>query len=186
MARSNEPNGEESESVSLLKARDIHDGNSKQKTITCAALVLLAALIGGVALSKSPLLKNPSATISRIEEREHGIIDVVPKRDARRYASAAPLSKLHPVKDLDLASFQRPDSSRPARPLTDNGKRASYPTNSWYQSLLMPEGEPSELHRTYTVPYLVDAAGPIPGIQVHPNQVAASSTVVSSIRHRWL
>lgn len=92
------------------------------------------------------------------------------------------LSKLHPVDDLGLHTFKRPKSSSPPSALTKgaakNGGRASYPTNAWYQNLLMMDGEPSNIHRAYTVPFVLDAAGPVPGLRVHPNHIKASTAVV--------
>jgi hypothetical protein len=95
------------------------------------------------------------------------------KRDPR-----APFSTLDPVKDLGLEDFDRPKGSKPARVVTDGSSRKNYPTNSWYQSLLMPAGEPDMTHRAYAIPYIVDAAGPMPGLRIHANHIDASSSVV--------
>jgi hypothetical protein len=93
----------------------------------------------------------------------------------------APLSTLDPVEDLGLYDFHRPKETRPARPVTkglkENGKK-TFPTNAWYQSLLMPGGEPDVTHRAYAIPYIVDAAGPMPGLRLHSNHIDASSFVV--------
>jgi hypothetical protein len=92
------------------------------------------------------------------------------------------LSKLHPVDDLGLYSFARSKDSSPPSALTKgaekNGGRASFPTNAWYQNILMMDDEPSNIHRVYTVPFVLDPAGPIPGLRVHPNHIKASTAVV--------
>jgi hypothetical protein len=92
------------------------------------------------------------------------------------------LSKLHPVDDLGLYSFSRDKGSSPPSALTKgaekNGGWANYPTNAWYQNILMMDDEPSNIHRIYAVPFVLDPAGPIPGVRVHPNHIQASTAVV--------
>jgi hypothetical protein len=110
--------------------------------------------------------------------------DLIPYGNESRSGGAAvhraPFSQQHPVTDLGLYDYPRPKSAHvPGRPLLlGMPERASYPTNAWYQSLLLPEGEPDVLHRAYAIPYVVDAAGPVPGLRVHPNHIDASSFVV--------
>lgn len=107
------------------------------------------------------------------------------------FTGAAPFSTKDPVHDLGLPDFDRPKDSKPPKTMTDgdgssdgtsgdNGRRRRrLPTNAWYQNLLMiNDGEPSSLNRVYTIPYLIDAAGSIPGLRFFANHVAASSTIV--------
>ena len=90
-------------------------------------------------------------------------------------------STLDPVRDLGLSDFARPVDSRPSKVLTRlAGKNKAFPTNAWYQNLLLlrDDEKPSVDHRAYTIPYVVDMAGPVPGLRVHPNSVGASTNVV--------
>jgi hypothetical protein len=100
-----------------------------------------------------------------------------------------PLSLLDPVDDLMLLGFKRPKDSRPKPVLTRASKEEDleeeeeatpgpFPTGAWYQNLLLVDGEPSGIHRTYSIPYIVDVVGPIPGLRLHGNRVGASSEVV--------
>lgn len=92
-----------------------------------------------------------------------------------------PFSTLDPVHDLGLYDFNRPKSSKPSQVITfTKPSKKSYPTNTWYQSLLMvgSDEEPTVTHRAYAIPYVLDAAGPVPGLRVHPNHIDASSSVV--------
>lgn len=96
-----------------------------------------------------------------------------------------PFSTLHPVNDLGLAAFERPQETGPPRHRfldrennLQTGMKDPVPTNKWYQNLLMVNGEPSNLHRAYSMPYLVDMVGAIPGIRVHSNRILASSQVL--------
>lgn len=101
---------------------------------------------------------------------------VVPKGPPYR----GPLSMLDPVTDLGLADYDRPKDSRipsTLHKLADEGQRA-FPTNAWYQNMIMAGDQPSEVHRAYVIPYVVDAAGPIPGLRVHPNHVGSTQDVV--------
>jgi hypothetical protein len=106
--------------------------------------------------------------------------DLVPYGPStKKNGSRAPFSKLHPVKDMGLYDFPRPKTNRPARPIKEGlPDRNNYPTNAWYQSLLMPAGEPDETHRAYAIPYVVDTVGPMPGLRLHPNHIDASTFVV--------
>lgn len=87
------------------------------------------------------------------------------------------LSTLDPVHDLKLYSYKRPDSSKPPKVLSKSAAQV-YPTNAWYQNLLMVEDVPTDLHRVYAIPYIVDAAGRIAGIRLHAGQRTASNTVI--------
>jgi hypothetical protein len=55
-----------------------------------------------------------------------------------------------------------------------------YQTNAWYQNMLMldDDTEPQPVHRAYSSPYVVDAAGPIPGLRLMANHIEASTAVV--------
>jgi len=95
-----------------------------------------------------------------------------------------PLSKLDPVRDLKLAEQGRSkdDSSYPLYYYgSDSGDGEdrpfkALPTNAWYANLLQApaHGEPSNLQRAFPSPYLVDVAGIVPGLQIHPTDVYAS------------
>jgi hypothetical protein len=113
-------------------------------------------------------------------------------------------SQLDPVQDLGLTNFQRPRSSRPPPNLESYvlkqqqqqqgvrdtiGTNASetlptptvaIPTNAWYQNLLSVDDNdmPNSIHRAYTIPYIVDAAGPIAGLRIHVSHILATQTVI--------
>lgn len=90
----------------------------------------------------------------------------------------APFSLLDPIKDLKLYSLSRPEDSSPPKSVLRGTQQRALPTNAWYQNLLMAKGEPSMVHRAYSMPYVIDLAGPVPGIRAHPNHLDASTTVV--------
>jgi len=55
------------------------------------------------------------------------------------------------------------------------------PTNAWYQNLLVGsvnEGHLTPNNRAYTVPYILDFVGPVPGIRVQFPHVLSSDTIV--------
>jgi hypothetical protein len=95
--------------------------------------------------------------------------------------SSAPFSALDPVTDLGVFKFTRPEESSPSSRLKLSPARTAFPTNAWYQNLLLllPDQEPSQLHRVYTIPYVVDTAGPIPGLRIHAHHLDATSTTVT-------
>jgi hypothetical protein len=67
-----------------------------------------------------------------------------------------------------------------ALPNTPPVVQVAIPTNAWYQNLLSVDDNemPNSIHRAYTIPYIVDAAGPIPGLRVHANHILATQTVI--------
>ena len=55
------------------------------------------------------------------------------------------------------------------------------PTNAWYQNLLLGSVNDHHLtpaNRAYTIPYLLDFVGPIPGVRVQIPRVLGSDTIV--------
>jgi hypothetical protein len=97
-----------------------------------------------------------------------------------------PLSRLDPVMELGLYDYARSAATQPSFQQSALAQQATagaaLPTNSWYQSfLLLPRDvhtNPSTLHRAYSMPYVVDAAGPVAGVRIYPTQAVGSSTVV--------
>lgn len=97
-----------------------------------------------------------------------------------------PFSTLDPVRDLHLPSFARPVHTGPAKGLlvdrpewhSPSDSHTAVPTNAWYQNLLVIHDEPSNLHRVYSTPYVLDLVGRIPGLRAHRNHVLASSSVM--------
>jgi len=102
----------------------------------------------------------------------------------RRRADPSPFSLLDPVKDLHLASFDRPEATKPPKDLfanlDQNVKKPHHPlpTNAWYQNLLLLRDEPTNLHRVYSTPYLLDVVGHIPGLRMHRTRVLSSDLVL--------
>jgi hypothetical protein len=89
-----------------------------------------------------------------------------------------PFSRLDPVADLGVGAIDRPADSKPPRILHKlrqaHDGTAALPTNAWYQNLLLlgDDEQPNALqHRAYTIPYMIDAAGPIPGVRLQLGHV---------------
>ena len=112
-----------------------------------------------------------------------------------------PFSLLDPVQDLDLREIsERSEDSTPPKKVLKNynewldtlntqrnidndipiptKKRLSVPTNVWYENLLLLQdneddklAKPKSLHRVHTIPYVIDMAGIIPGVQIHGRSV---------------
>ena len=92
--------------------------------------------------------------------------------------SALPFSTAHPVDELQLFSVEH--SRKPPSSLSRIEENQAMPTNAWYQNLLIgaTEDEPSNIHKAYTVPYMVDVGGPIPGLRVHATYLDAQASLV--------
>jgi len=102
-----------------------------------------------------------------------------------------PFSTVDPVSSLKLYPFERPKSSSPGTVFgklqngeSGNGESGKYalPTNQWYENmLLLPDAmDPGETHHVYSLPYVVDAAGPIPGIRLSITHILAFEKVVQA------
>ena len=94
-----------------------------------------------------------------------------------------PFSQLDPVSGLRLPSLARPSISSPSSrldPLRSVNPKQPLPTNSWYQNILLLKDNqsPTKDHRAYTMPYIVDVAGPIPGLRVHHSKVETTKTQI--------
>lgn len=99
-----------------------------------------------------------------------------------------PLSLLDPVADLGMYNFDRPLASQPTvhRSLEAPHRGAALPTNAWYQSFLLMDDastgndDPTSMHRAYSIPYILDAAGPVAGVRMYPHHVGATSNVIQT------
>jgi len=88
-----------------------------------------------------------------------------------------PFSTLDPIKDLNLGSLIRSEETSPSQ-IINREKNFATPTNEWYQNMLLVGETPSALQRVYSVPYILDVVGPIPGIQIHPTHTDGSQSVI--------
>eukprot|EP00934_Nitzschia_sp_Nitz4_P007562 Nitzschia sp. Nitz4//scaffold27_size158506//54819//58530//NITZ4_002596-RA/size158506-snap-gene-0.215-mRNA-1//-1//CDS//3329545476//7552//frame0 len=94
--------------------------------------------------------------------------------------SFGPYSSQDPVDDVGLANFDRSTQTSPSSRLSALSQQAAVPTNAWYQNLLLllDSETPTDNHRVYTMPYMVDVNGPIPGLRVHSSSITSSSAQV--------
>jgi hypothetical protein len=95
-------------------------------------------------------------------------------------------STLDPVADLGLFDYDhRPESSSPGTVFGDLHKGQKYtgmplPTNKWYENMVLVQNgnEPSDQQQVYTVPYVINAVGPVPGLKLHATRLLGMSTIV--------
>lgn len=107
-------------------------------------------------------------------------------------ADPEPVSYMSPD-DLGLPCHSRSLDSSPGDvfgawrngPATNSTGKATdgpaMPTNAWYQNLLIgsvSDGQLALANRAYTIPYIVDFVGPVPGVRVHFPNLWASDTIV--------
>jgi hypothetical protein len=135
--------------------------------------VALAIYILGLALAR------PGGKGQQLD----GNMDSSPNLTIASIPHPIPFSRLDPVTDLGIGAIDRPAGSRPPQVLrklrqAHNGT-AALPTNAWYQNLLLlGDGEQpvASKHRAYTIPYMIDVAGPIPGVRLHLGHVHVTGT----------
>lgn len=91
---------------------------------------------------------------------------------------ASPFSTLDPVEDLGVMGVVH--SVVPPESLARVSDNKAMPTNAWYENLIVgaKEEPPTNIYKAYAVPYLVDAAGAIPGLRVHPNHLDTQDSLV--------
>lgn len=108
-----------------------------------------------------------------------------------QHTSGAWSSKSIPFSSVDPASLgflplNRPPQSAPGVAFVElMNLSIPLPTNSWYENFLLGERVDYPENKVFQVPYILDTAGPIPGIRSHPCHVQANSraVMVSSRRH---
>lgn len=130
-----------------------------------------------------------------------------PALDKKTFDSdPSPFSDLTPA-ELGFHPYPRPSSSRPGTVFgswrhgpqlttttgtslssrlrlglrSSDSQGTAMPTNAWYQNLLLGsvnEGHLTPNNRAYTVPYILDFVGPVPGIRVQFPHVLSSDTIV--------
>eukprot|EP00587_Corethron_hystrix_P001636 CAMPEP_0113312364 /NCGR_PEP_ID=MMETSP0010_2-20120614/9229_1 /TAXON_ID=216773 ORGANISM="Corethron hystrix, Strain 308" /NCGR_SAMPLE_ID=MMETSP0010_2 /ASSEMBLY_ACC=CAM_ASM_000155 /LENGTH=1212 /DNA_ID=CAMNT_0000168185 /DNA_START=643 /DNA_END=4278 /DNA_ORIENTATION=- /assembly_acc=CAM_ASM_000155 len=108
---------------------------------------------------------------------------------SREYLTNAPLSKKYPP-SLGFPSFERSYQTSPGvvfgknrKTITENSGILPKPTNIWYQNLLLggAGSNPTVANNAYTLPYIVDAVGPITGLRLHWPFMLGSSVGVEEI-----
>jgi hypothetical protein len=94
-------------------------------------------------------------------------------------ADADPFSVMDPH-DLGFTYVDRPEISKPGevfRNLRSSG--APLPTNSWCENFLLGSGHNNAAeNKVFTIPYVLDTAGPIPGVRTHASLVLGTTTSV--------
>ena len=162
----------ESIDVEVTPPTDDHAGSSSYNPMNSTCIRILPAILI-LASSFLYMLSTSSSSLSIPPATNQ-----LPIVGEIEYTHPKPFSKLDPIYDLHLYGFDRNADTSPPRNIYRPNADAAVPTNEWYQNLLMNHAETTELQRVYAVPYMVDLAGPIPGLQIHPNHIDASSNVI--------
>lgn len=96
-------------------------------------------------------------------------------------SNALPFSYLDPH-DAGFAYIDRPPESRPGeifRNMRNTGQ--PLPTNSWCENLFLGGvHQTDQTNKVYQIPYVVDTAGPVPGVRTHPVHVQSSALSVEA------
>lgn len=100
-------------------------------------------------------------------------------------SKAEPFSRIDPT-SIGILSIDRPFSSKPG-PILSNlvGLNSSthapdtpLPTNTWYQNLILGDSNNVPENKIFQIPYIIDAAGFIPGLRTHPCHLQANDRMV--------
>ncbi len=169
--------------------------NSLVEDFTAGFLPYEEELFDLIGVSSSSIKsKNPSAISNEnnnnnsISGREDEILPLEQVALIRDHGAASqPFSTLNPVSDLKVFSFDRPKFSRPGKVfgktlhMGQSETGHPLPSNSWYENMVLLADEQYEANlenRIYTVPYVVNADGPIPGIKLGSTRVLGMDRVV--------
>lgn len=136
----------------------------------CSAALLVIALSAAAIFSLKPNHQVPGATGTSTSPVTNPTTPV-------SVGGPLPLSRFDPVGDFNVFKLVRPDDTSPPDHIRRNPGEA-VPTCQWYQNLVLLRGEPSSVQRVYTVPFIVDTVGAIPGVRMHPNRVVGTNTVI--------
>ena len=104
------------------------------------------------------------------------------KKTTANFGFRNPLSTMSPVNDLHVPLIGRPPTTDPPKLIIRKNTTHALPTNIWYLNLMLAgTGQPSSAQNVFTLPYLVDVAGIIPGLHISPQQVGGTMKVVNLI-----
>lgn len=108
-------------------------------------------------------------------------IQTAPMEGAAWSSNAEPFSNVDPA-SLGFISALRPSASVPGAVFGDTYVSGSdsnkpLPTNAWYQNLLIGSTV-DEQNKVFQIPYILDTAGPIPGIRTHHGHVQGNDRMV--------
>lgn len=107
---------------------------------------------------------------------------VTKSKTTAKFGFRRPLSTLSPVHDLNVLLIGRPPTTDPPPLVLRQNPTQALPTNIWYLNLMLAgTGEPSNFQNVFTVPYLVDVAGIIPGIHISPQEVSGGALVENMV-----
>jgi hypothetical protein len=139
--------------------------NKKRKRMVKWTAVGLAGLAFVAFLG---IHRSTSKGSQRPENRMSSTFHTVRTSSDKSFSSAAWMKS---PESLGLYSVER-DNLKPSkawgRALVESGR--PLPTNAWYLNLLSDQAgtaQNTEASRVYTVPYIIDTVGKIPGIRVH-------------------
>lgn len=98
---------------------------------------------------------------------------------------ADPFSNVNPT-DIGFRSVDRPASTKPGEILSNlisinkenEAPETPLPTNSWYENLILGDSNTDPENKVFQIPYVVDAAGFIPGVRSHPCHLQSNDRVV--------
>ena len=119
-------------------------------------------------------------THSRSSDSKPGVVFGSWRHGPPRSSSALPDSSRRTQDDQDWTE-DNDSYLKDAAFVADDVDRSAMPTNSWYQNLLIGsvnEGHLTPANRAYTIPYILDFVGPIPGVRIQFPHVLAADTIV--------
>eukprot|EP00555_Chaetoceros_dichaeta_P010025 CAMPEP_0198261074 /NCGR_PEP_ID=MMETSP1447-20131203/9873_1 /TAXON_ID=420782 /ORGANISM="Chaetoceros dichaeta, Strain CCMP1751" /LENGTH=1095 /DNA_ID=CAMNT_0043948879 /DNA_START=58 /DNA_END=3342 /DNA_ORIENTATION=- len=165
-----------------------HECISKIWTSRYFTVSLFVGLLGLISICASGrfsslVLKTNNVENVGIEDTIYHALDITALGQSN---SPQAFSKLDPVSDIQLHPFDRPKISRPSELFGKyhHGQvntKQPLPTNQWYENMFLltdGAGDPNERNRVYTIPYVVDTVGPIPGIRLFETRVLGMDKIV--------
>lgn len=100
-------------------------------------------------------------------------------------SKSEPFSRIDPT-SIGILSIDRPAGSKPGPILTNlvglnsstHAPDTPLPTNTWYQNLILGDSNNDPENKIFQIPYIIDAAGYIPGLRTHPCHLQANDRMV--------
>lgn len=128
---------------------------------------------------------NPNSSLGITEKKEHLMTSIQIDTPIEIMFRPLPFSTVDPT-SLHVHAYDRPAFSAPGKVFgaLHGGQYktgVALPTNKWYENmLLMPDEqtEPIDDNRVYTVPYVINACGKLPGINVFGTKLLGMDRVI--------
>lgn len=163
----------------------VYNHNYWRTTITFIFSLFMLLLFHQSSLKANNNSESSNNNILAIKNKEHLFTSIEIDAPSEIMFRPLPFSTMDPRR-LNVHAYDRPVFSAPGKVFgaLHGGQyktNVALPTNKWYENMLLvpdEQTEPVDDNRVYTVPYVINACGKLPGINVFGTKLLGMDRVV--------